>query len=255
MIERQIDIETVDGRMETFICRPERDGPHPVVIFYMDAWGIREELRDMVRRYATAGYYLMLPNLYYRSGIFEPGPLPHWDGSGEPPFHPVNAANAALTIEAVMNDTEALLRFIDGDPAAASGPLGVVGYCMSGRFAINAAARFADRVAAASSMYGTQLVTDREDSPHRVALHAKGELYFGSAEKDHWAPPAMIEALDQSLAKGSVSYEIEIYPEADHAFGFPERPTYHKPSAERHWERMFALFDRRLRARDTTERP
>ena len=77
MIERQIDIETEEGRMQTFICHPERNGPYPVILFYMDAWGIREELRDMARRYAAVGYYVLLPNLYYRSGLFEPGPLPY----------------------------------------------------------------------------------------------------------------------------------------------------------------------------------
>jgi dienelactone hydrolase len=47
MIERQIEIQTTDGRMNTFICHPERLGPHPAVIFLMDAPGIREELRDI----------------------------------------------------------------------------------------------------------------------------------------------------------------------------------------------------------------
>ncbi len=39
----------------------------------MDAPGIREELRDMARRLGTVGYYVMLPNLYYRSGVEELG--------------------------------------------------------------------------------------------------------------------------------------------------------------------------------------
>ncbi len=65
MIERQIEIATADGRMNTFICHPERDSPNPAIIFFMDAPGIREELRDMARRLGTVGYYVMLPNLYY----------------------------------------------------------------------------------------------------------------------------------------------------------------------------------------------
>jgi carboxymethylenebutenolidase len=69
MIERQVEIPTADGQMNTFICHPERFGPHPVVLFFMDAPGIREELRDMARRLGTVGYYVMLPNLYYRSGV------------------------------------------------------------------------------------------------------------------------------------------------------------------------------------------
>jgi len=31
MIEETLDIATKDGAMETFICHPERGGPHPAV--------------------------------------------------------------------------------------------------------------------------------------------------------------------------------------------------------------------------------
>jgi carboxymethylenebutenolidase len=76
MIERTLDIATEDGPMPTFVCRPERHGPFPVVFMLMDAPGIREELRDMARRLATSGYCVVLPNLYYRAGrdtVFGPG--------------------------------------------------------------------------------------------------------------------------------------------------------------------------------------
>ena len=78
MLETTLDITTRDGAMETFIVRPERGGPHPAVLMLMDAPGIREELYDMARRLATVGYYVVLPNLYYRAGRdskFGPGVL------------------------------------------------------------------------------------------------------------------------------------------------------------------------------------
>ena len=65
LIEKEIDIATADGDMNTFITHPEEEGPHPVVLFLMDAPGKRGELHDMARRLGTAGY-VMLPNLYYR---------------------------------------------------------------------------------------------------------------------------------------------------------------------------------------------
>ena len=78
MIDQQIEIPTRDGHTTTFISHPERGGPHPVILFYMDAPAIREELRDMARRLGTVGYYVLLPNLYYRAGrdtIFGPDVL------------------------------------------------------------------------------------------------------------------------------------------------------------------------------------
>ena len=56
MIERNIDIDTPQGKMQTFLARPDGDGPFPAILFYMDAPGIREELYDMARRIAREGY-------------------------------------------------------------------------------------------------------------------------------------------------------------------------------------------------------
>jgi carboxymethylenebutenolidase len=245
LLEQTVDIATQDGATTTFIVHPEREGPHPVVLFFMDAPAIREELRDMARRIATVGYYVMLPNLYYRKGVMELKDLP--------PL-PEEAARArmfefmtSLTIPLVMDDADALLRFADRDPAAAMGPIGTLGYCMSGRYAINFAARWPERVAAAASIYGTQLVTDEADSPHVVAAKAAAELYFACAETDRWAPLETVEALDQAVKARNLNAEVELYPAVEHGFAFPQRAAYDKASAERHWERLFALFRRNLR--------
>ncbi len=241
MIERQLDIKTRDGATTTFIVHPERDGPHPVILFYMDAPAIREELRDMARRFASGGHYVVLPNLYYRAGVMEIGPL------GDPAVRErMMQLMADLTIDMVMSDTESLLAFIDQDPAAKKGPIGAVGYCMSGQFSINAAATFPNRIAAAASMYGTYLVTDKPDSPHLAARKAKAELYFGCAETDRWAPMELVETLKASLAADKINAEVEIYPGVEHGFAFPQRPAYDKVAAERHWERLNALYRRRL---------
>jgi carboxymethylenebutenolidase len=245
MIEQTIDIATKHGAITTFIVHPERDGAHPVVMFFMDAPGIREELRDMARRIATAGYYVMLPNLYYRSGVMELADLP--------PVATPEAGRArmfelmgSLTIPLVMDDADALLEFAGRDPAASNGKIATVGYCMSGQYAVSFAARYPDRVAAAASIYGVQLVTDKADSPHLAAQKAKAELYFACAETDHWAPLEMVEALDQSMKSNGVKAEVELYPGVEHGFAFPQRAAYDKAAAERHWERLFALWRRRL---------
>ena len=148
MIDQQIDIATKDGRMTTFITHPERGGPYPVVLFFMDAPGIREDLRDMARRLATAGYYVMLPNLYYRSGEMELGPIPREEDA--PLRKKMFDLMYSIDIPRVMQDTRALLDFAATQPAASKGPAGAMGYCMSGRYAINAAANFPGRIAAAA---------------------------------------------------------------------------------------------------------
>src|SRR5258706_13902257 len=116
MIERQIEIVTPDGRMNTFICHPERDSPHPAIIFFMDAPGIREELRDMARRLGTSGYYVMLPNMYYRAGAMELGPINPDPES--PERKRMFALMNSLSIPLVMEDTKALLAYAETQKAA-----------------------------------------------------------------------------------------------------------------------------------------
>ena len=240
MLERQVEIVTPDGRMNTFICHPERLAPHPVLLFLMDAPGIREELRDMARRLGTVGYYVMLPNLYYRSHVEELGSV-------------VGEANVAtrqkalqlmttINIPMVMQDVDALLAFASRDQAAANGPMGCVGYCMSGQYAVNAAVRHRDRIRAAASIYGVALVSDKPDSPHLAPQRTDARLYFGCAENDPYAPREMIDRLRTEIAAKGGNAEVEIYPGAGHGFAFPSRPAYDKAAAERHWERLFTLF-------------
>ena len=245
MIEQTVEIATRDGATTTFIVHPERDGPHPVVLFFMDAPGIREELRDMARRIATAGYYVMLPNLYYRRGVLELTDLPKL-AEAEARARMFDLMGS-ITIPKIMQDGDALLNFADRDPAAGKGPIATVGYCMSGQYAINFAARYPDRVGAAASIYGVQLVTDRDDSPHLAAHKAGAELYFACAEHDTYAPLEMVQALDASLKSSKAKAEVELYPGVHHGFAFPQRgAVYDKPAAERHWERLFSLWGRTL---------
>src|SRR5580692_12509532 len=196
MIDQQIDVPTKDGKTTTFITHPERGGPFPVIIFYMDAPAIREELRDMARRLGTSGYYVMLPNMYYRSGAMELGPINPDPESPERKrmFSLMNS----LSIPLVMEDTKALLAYAETQKAANTRIIGTVGYCMSGRYAVNAATHF-PAVKAAASMYGTRLATDNPDSPHLAAAKTKAELYFGCAEEDIYAPAEIIEKVKQAM--------------------------------------------------------
>jgi len=241
MKDQHIDIITPDGTMNTFITCPEENGPFPIVLFLMDAPGKREELHDMARRLATTGYYVMLPNLYYRrTAEFT------IDASVEGRETMYGHMNS-LSNQMVVDDCKALLNYGDKQEEAHSGPAGVIGYCMSGPFAFAAANKLPERIKAAASFHGIRLFADTPDSPHLEAENMSGELYIGCAETDEWAPAEMINNLDQHLKNTGINYRIEWYPGSEHGFVFPNRGAkYHKVSAERHWERVHALLKRNL---------
>jgi len=242
MIEHELDIQTADGGMNTFITCPEEGGPHPVVLFYMDAPGKREELHDMARRIATVGYFVALPNLYYRKA------RDFRMVRDEEGYKRMFAMMGHLSTELVMRDTQAMLDFVKGHPEAKASALGAVGYCMSGPWVFAAAARFPEQVKCAASIYGVRLATDDADSPHLQADKVHGELYFACAETDKYAPKEMINKLEAHLRDTpGLRHRVEWYMGVEHGFAFPQREgIYHKPSAERHWERLFALFKRNL---------
>ncbi len=249
MREVEIGIQTAEGTMDTFICHPEEGGPFPAVIMYMDAPGIREELRDMARRIGTVGYFVLLPNLYYRNGRegdygFDPSRIRGDDSEREKMFDVMRT----LTNAGVIADTRPMLDVLRGANQAAAGPVGCVGYCMSGQFVIAVAAAYADAFAAIASYYGVGIVTDAEDSPHLKAAEISGEVYLAFASDDPYVPQSVPDALLEIMTAAGVEHRVEIYPDTEHGFAFPQRPAYKKDAAERHWERMFALFDRRLRA-------
>ena len=243
MIEHHLDIPNADGAMNSFVVHPEEGGPFPVVLFYMDAPGKREELHDMARRIAAVGYYVLLPNLYYRRS------RDYWlKERTEPAMAEMFAHMATLNAATTRTDTEAMLRFVDAQPEADGLRLGAVGYCMSGPIVMWAAAAYPDRFRCIASIYGANMVTEKPDSPHRMAAKIRCESYFACAEIDRWAPPADIKKLQAALEGAGTPHRIEWYPGAEHGFAFPLRAgIYNRAAAERHWERLFTLFARNLR--------
>jgi carboxymethylenebutenolidase len=243
MKEAFADIATPDGVMSTFVACPDEGGPFPTVLFYMDAFGLREEIFDMVRRLASAGYFVVAPNLYYRRAR---------DFSAD--HTPAGMARmfemmGHLTNAAVTADTAALLAWLPAQADATSSRVGAVGYCMSGPFVIAAGAAFPEKVACIASIHGARLVTDRPDSPHRLARVLQCEVYLGCATNDKWAAPADVAQLEAALTHSGTAHRVEWYEGAQHGFVFPRREgIYDKAAAERHWSRLHALFARHLRA-------
>lgn len=243
MHEKEVPVVTKHGRMPTFAVRPEGDGPYPVVILYMDAPGIREELRDMARRIAARGYYCVLPDLYYRLGTVR-FDLPRRDDRMSAV---VGACLRSLDNDGVNEDTAGLLSFLDGEKEAKTDKVSCVGFCMSGRYVVSLMAYFGERFASAASLYGVGLVTEDDGSPHKLMSQVRGELYFGIAETDTATPPETVAALRSALEASGVKHEVEIHPNSRHGYCFSAGRAYQPQAAEATWAKMFRLWERTLK--------
>ena len=243
MIETAATITTQDGQMPTWMVHPDGSGPFPLVIFYMDALGIREELRGMCRRIASVGYGVYLPNLYYRDGgpSFDAASLA-W-GQQDPAMV---LLNDGLSLAMTVSDGAAMLAHAQHN-AAIRLPAATIGYCMGGRHALAAAAAYPEKVKAMASLHGGRLVTDGADSPHQRIADIGAEAYFGWAHDDPVAPASHAQAVEGALVARGLPYRLEWHAGALHGFTFPERYCYHKQAAERVWSRLFDLFRRTLK--------
>jgi carboxymethylenebutenolidase len=244
MQEKHVALATQDGTMDTFITYPDGHGPFSAVILYMDAPGIREELYEYARRIGTVGYYCLVPDLYYRQGTVRFDLTKFNDTMREQ----YRAMRRTLTNTLIMDDTRAMLHFMaQGEPVKA-GAKGAVGYCMGGTFVTAAAGQFPEEFKAGASLHGVSLVTDEDDSPHRLLHRFQGELYYGFGEIDALSPPEEIDKLEAVLKACTFPYRIEVHPGADHGYSFPMWPTYQRAGADRNWERIFAMFHRQIPA-------
>ncbi len=240
MPEYNVDVATADGQMDCFVVHPDGEGPFAPVIVYMDVPGIREELRDFARRIAGEGYLAVLPDLYYREGKVR------FDLSkGESELQKMFAIGGQLTNAMIMTDTRGILEYLDGLPAAKAAT-GTIGYCMSGQFVLSAAGTFPDRIRATASLYGTRMVTDKADSPHLLIPQITGEVYLGFAAHDPFVEDDVPTTLQEAMDANRVSYTLEMHPDTEHGFCFPQRPQYVEAAAESVWQTVFALYARNL---------
>lgn len=160
----------------------------------------------------------------------------------------VRAPLQQLSDAMVVADSAAMLDFIDRGEPVRPGAVGAVGYCMGGRHVVCVAASYPERFVAAASLHGTQLVSDSEASPHRLAGRLRGELYCGFAEKDPNATPPIRAALTDAFQGCAVDYRFQLHAGAEHGYALPDRDIHDKRAANRDWELIFAMFRRRLSA-------
>lgn len=242
MVEQTVDIRTAEGAMPTTVVRPETGGPFPVVLYMMDAVGIRPTFLAMARRLAQRGYYVMAPDLFYLSDA----PKEPLDITDPKQRERMFSLVKSVTVPRVVADTNAMLAYAKTDAAADPDRVGSVGFCMGAKFALAAAQSYHDVVKAAASLHGGRLVADGEDSPHRNVDKIAAELYFGWADEDQSAPKDSIPEMEKALNAAGITYHIDFMTGAKHGYTMSDLPSYNRDAAEAHWQAVLDLFARRL---------
>ena len=240
-----IDVTTPDGVADCYLTRPEGDGPHPGVLFIIDAIGLRDRTKEMADRIAAQGYVVLAPNVFYRAGR-----APLWEtpdladqASRDAFFGQIRPLMGSLTQEKIQSDGGAYLEKL---AELAPGPVAITGYCFGGRLGWMIAAAHPDRVAALGGFHTGGMVSDDADSPHRLAPQVKAEVFWGHADQDQSMNPDHIATLDQALDEAGVRHTTEVFSGAAHGYTMSDMGAYDEAAAERHFAALFALLERTL---------
>lgn len=244
-----LDVPTPDGSADAILAAPEGAGPHPGVVMYMDAFGLRPRLEEMAARVAREGFVVLVPNVFYRDGrapVVELGDLSDPQGR-KAAFEKLMPIMQHLRPDAFARDAEAYVAALLDDARVADGPVGAVGYCMGGALALRTAAQVPDKVAAVASFHGGRLATDQPDSPHLLLGRVEAEVYVGHADHDASMPPEQQERLEEALTAAGLRHRTELSDGAAHGFTMADTAVYDEAATERHWDRLLDLFARTLR--------
>jgi carboxymethylenebutenolidase len=241
MAHETIEIRTEDGICPTHVFTAKGGGQRPAVLFYMDGIGIRPALFEIGERLAEGGYYVLLPDLYYRSGFSaREGSRLFTDDVIRAEW--MKTVLPTVSIANIMRDTTAMLGHLDRLPNVRSEKIGTTGYCLGGRLSLAAAGHFPDRVIAAASYHASQLATDAPDSPHRLAPKMKARVYVAGAIEDPGFDDAQKRRLDDALTAAGVDHVVETY-NARHGFVPSDTPVHDEAATEKHWRTLFNLLD------------
>lgn len=244
MRQETVDIPAADGTADAYLVVPD-GGPHPAVMLFPDAFGLRPRIAEMAGRIADAGYAVLAPNLLYRGAR---SPVVDLSGLSDPAqretvLTTLRPLLQQLDADAIRRDAQAYLDYLETVDGVDSSPVVITGYCMGGTNALRVIAAFPERVRAAACFHAGNLVTDAADSPHRLVGNITGEVYFGHADQDHAMTAEQIQTLETALADAGVTYRSEVY-EAGHGYTMSDTAAYNEAAEQRHWRNLFALLDR-----------
>jgi carboxymethylenebutenolidase len=224
---REIDRSELKGG--GYLVTPDGSGPHPAVVVIHEAYGLNDNIKDITRRFAEAGYVALAVDLFtdrnravcmarYMTGMLV----------GSVNRYGISDLKSALTYLARNRDVDA-------------NRMGAIGFCMGGGFAI-AWACTDSRLKAIAPFYAT--------NPRPLDVVGRLCPVVGSYPgKDFTARAG--RNLDSALEERGIARDVKIYPGTNHSFFNESGGSYDRAAAEDSWARVLKFFGEQLGATKT----
>jgi carboxymethylenebutenolidase len=232
-----LELDTPDGKMAAYEAKPKDSGPYPGIVVLMEAFGLNEHIKKVTERIAQEGYVAVAPDLYHR------------EAERVVPYSELQKAIGImnrLQDPKVMDDVGAALAHLKSQNHVKAGSIGVIGFCMGGRFTYLTAAHHNKDVKAAVAFYGGGIPMG-----HPSPLSRTGEigcpiyLFFGA--KDPLIPMDQVGQINTELTQKKANFTMKVYPDATHGFFCDERPSYHEAAAKDAWDKTKSFFAQHLK--------
>jgi carboxymethylenebutenolidase len=232
-----IRLRVPEGEMKCHQAQPRGQGKFPAVLVLMEAFGLNDHIKDVTERIAAEGYVAIAPDLYYRESPTVVG------------YDQLQAAIGLmqkLDADKVTADLQTVITHLKAQNVVHGDRLGITGFCMGGTLAFLAACKFPTDIKAAVPFYGGSIADDSPIAPLNAAsdLQAPILCFFGA--KDPYIPLLQVQKIEDTLRALGKSFEVKVYPDAEHGFFCDDRPSYHAEAARDAWEKTKAWFAKHL---------
>ncbi|HEX9258644.1 MAG TPA: dienelactone hydrolase family protein [Acidimicrobiales bacterium] len=247
MLEETRSIDTPDGPLGVYSCRPDGAGPFPVVMFFHHGPGMDEGSKQAAARIAAGGHYVVAHDRYHRFGPWITADIAALRAAGPDSDEAKRFWGILLgtTDDMVATDVDAVLDDLKSQPAARDGAMGVIGYCIGARSVLRTMAAHPDRFAAGVALHPSFCSTSDADSPHLSVPTLPGHVYVGFGAEDKMQSVEANQPLIEAVATLGDRGRVEIHEGADHGFAVPG-PAYQDAAADRSYEMALALFAKTL---------
>jgi carboxymethylenebutenolidase len=240
IVARDIELSVGGALIATYDARPEAPGRYPIVVVISGFTGNSDHHKDVVRRFAHAGYYAISPELFHREG-----------GMRGKDFQEMARVSGGVTRAQYLGDVAAAADYAKRQAWARGDRVGVTGFCGGGALTLHFAAEYPG-VAAAVPWYG-HLKRTFKDMPGVDAFalleRIKAPVLGLYGEADGGIPVDDVKRFEAELRKTNADVQFVLYPAAPHAFFSDDRPqVYKQEAAEDAWKRCLAFLDKHLKA-------
>jgi carboxymethylenebutenolidase len=216
-----INIPNGTPNLSAYFALPPGEGKFPGVVVIHEAFGLNDNIKDITRRFAEAGYAALAVDLFA--------------GRNQMVCMFRFFANMMLLDSlnhAGIRDLKVSLDWLEKHSRIDSSKIGAIGFCMGGNFAISWACTDS-RLNVIAPFYGM--------NPRPAEAIARACPVVGSYPENDFTKNAGIK-LDSELTKHNIPHDIKIYPNTKHSFFNSPRDENEKAAAGDAWTRILGFF-------------